>query len=634
MRLIFALLLATATTPALAFGTHTEVICGLYSKRVTDSNVTINCNTINEESLAKAIADLLSAEGAPTLSDRLLINLAKRVAADQDITDLNQAALELERAIDTVLAMEQEGVELEASSEFVSEVFARMRALRDEGDLDAASDLLAQAEADMEAAQAEMLNNRIALMNQHVSIHVLRRDAEAAAAKLVEREILVTPDPSRQLDALRRETTIWRDRGRDFGSRIDLEVAIALSEATLPLAKDDEETGIIFNDLGASLTTLGKREQNTDRLNEAVDAYRAALQVSTREALPVQWATTQNNLGIALQSLGERDQNTDRLNDAVDAYHAALQVTTREALPVEWAMIQNNLGIALQTLGERKEGTDRLNQAVAAYRAALRVRTREALPVQWAMTQNNLGTALQTLGERENSTARHSQAVEAYRAALQVYTREASPVRWATTQNNLGTVLRNLGQREQDTVRLNQALEAYRAALQVRTREALPADWAATQNNLGNALQNLGQLIASNELFIEAVEAFSAALQVYTHDASPVLWATTQNNLGIVLRILGEREQSIDRLTKAVEAYSAALQVRTREAAPINWAVTRYNMAFVHVEKFEISGVIEELGLAEIAVRDARSVFEVGSPLYVSYADRLLSRISGLRTQD
>ncbi len=49
---------------------------------------------------------------------------------------------------------------------------------------------------------------------------------------------------------------------------------------------------------------LGERESGTARLEEAVAAYRAALEERTRERVPLDWATTQNNLGNALQALG------------------------------------------------------------------------------------------------------------------------------------------------------------------------------------------------------------------------------------------------------------------------------------------------------------------------------------------
>jgi len=41
-------------------------------------------------------------------------------------------------------------------------------------------------------------------------------------------------------------------------------------------------------------------------LEEAVAAYRAALEQRTRERMPVQWAMTTVNYGVALMSLAER----------------------------------------------------------------------------------------------------------------------------------------------------------------------------------------------------------------------------------------------------------------------------------------------------------------------------------------
>ncbi len=44
-----------------------------------------------------------------------------------------------------------------------------------------------------------------------------------------------------------------------------------------------------------------------ERLEEAVTAYRAALEENTRERVPLDWAMTQMNLGNALEILGERE---------------------------------------------------------------------------------------------------------------------------------------------------------------------------------------------------------------------------------------------------------------------------------------------------------------------------------------
>ena len=62
--------------------------------------------------------------------------------------------------------------------------------------------------------------------------------------------------------------------------------------------------------LGNALLRLGERESGTARLEQAVAAYRAALQEWTRERVPLAWAAAQADLGAALanaRGAGERD---------------------------------------------------------------------------------------------------------------------------------------------------------------------------------------------------------------------------------------------------------------------------------------------------------------------------------------
>ncbi len=61
-------------------------------------------------------------------------------------------------------------------------------------------------------------------------------------------------------------------------------------------------------------------------LGSAVRLCREALKERTRDRVPLHWATTQNNLGSALCSIGERESGTERLEEAVGAYKAALKV--------------------------------------------------------------------------------------------------------------------------------------------------------------------------------------------------------------------------------------------------------------------------------------------------------------------
>jgi tetratricopeptide (TPR) repeat protein len=342
--------------------------------------------------------------------------------------------------------------------------------------------------------------------------------------------------------------------------------------------------------LADALSILGEQSGRNKFLEEAVEAYHAALEEWTRERVPLNWAMTQNNLGSALLRLGERESGTARLEKAVEAYRAALEERTRERVPLDWAMTQNNLGSALLRLGERESGAARLEEAVEAYRAALEERTRERVPLDWAMTQNNLGTALATLGGRESGTARLDQAVDAYRAALDERSRDRVPLRWAMTQNNLGNALATLGEREGGTVRLEQAIAAHRAALEEFTRERVPLDWAMTQNNLGGALTRLGERESGTGRLEEAVEAYHAALEEWTRERVPLQWAMAQNNLGNALLALGQRDSDTARLEQAIAAYDPALEVFQEAGAGYHVERTRRNRELARAVRDRLAG--------------------------------------------
>jgi hypothetical protein len=88
------------------------------------------------------------------------------------------------------------------------------------------------------------------------------------------------------------------------------------------------------------------------------------------------------NLGDA--KLDEFGSGTAQLEEAVVAYRAALEERTRDRDPFEWALTQSNLGTALTLLGERESGTARLEEAVAAFRAATRLGCSIAFGYSWS----------------------------------------------------------------------------------------------------------------------------------------------------------------------------------------------------------------------------------------------------------
>ncbi|MEZ5579675.1 MAG: hypothetical protein R3F36_12890 [Candidatus Competibacteraceae bacterium] len=83
-------------------------------------------------------------------------------------------------------------------------------------------------------------------------------------------------------------------------------------------------------------------------MRQAITLYRQALAYLPRDRAPQEWATIQNNR-LALQTLGEREANTTRLEEAIDAFGCARGALASVLL--EWAETQNNLGITLQNIG-------------------------------------------------------------------------------------------------------------------------------------------------------------------------------------------------------------------------------------------------------------------------------------------
>ncbi len=316
----------------------------------------------------------------------------------------------------------------------------------------------------------------------------------------------------------------------------------------------------------------------TASLTAAIAHYRAALQIFTEAAFPLEWASTQHNLGFAYEKLptGDRAEN---LRQAIACYQAALRVRTEADFPQDWAATQTNLGISYAELpvGDRVE---HMWQAIACYQAALRVQGETDFPYEWARTQHNLGLAYAEL-PTGNQAENLQRAIACYQAALRVWTEADFPQDWAATQNNLGLVYRHLptgGQAEN----LRQAIAFCQAALRVRTEADFPYEWASTQHNLGLAYSELPAGDRAENLR-QGITCYEAALRVWTESDFPQDWARTQHNLGIAYAELPAEDQ-IENLRRAIACYQAALRVRTEADFPYEWARTQHYLGLACAE--------------------------------------------------
>lgn len=135
------------------------------------------------------------------------------------------------------------------------------------------------------------------------------------------------------------------------------------------------------------------------RLVEAVNWYQEALHAGiTLEDRPETYALVQNNLGLAYISMPMTSAGDKiRLAVAVQSFREALKVYTRDAHPDEWSSAMLNMANALQYLPS-SHPQENLIEAVNGYEALLEVRNKALDPVGYARLLANQANALAHLG--------------------------------------------------------------------------------------------------------------------------------------------------------------------------------------------------------------------------------------------
>ena len=104
---------------------------------------------------------------------------------------------------------------------------------------------------------------------------------------------------------------------------MDLGVACLLAEDLVwPLCER-------YEDPAEALFHPNEERDDNAALEAALERYQALLRLRSREDNPLEWAMAQINLGAVLLSLGQREEGTIHLEEAVQAYRAALEELSR-----------------------------------------------------------------------------------------------------------------------------------------------------------------------------------------------------------------------------------------------------------------------------------------------------------------
>ena len=211
--------------------------------------------------------------------------------------------------------------------------------------------------------------------------------------------------------------------GKSEGDTARLEEALAAYRAALEVQTRDRgplDWAITQNNLGNALSTLGEQEGDTARLEEAIAAHHAALEVQTRDRVPLEWAMTQFSLGFALDILAKLQPYPDRIaswRGAMEFWRNAQSVYSREAHPAYWARLQNSISYTLVLIGEATGEEGAFTEAVEDLRAAAAVQADLAAPELFD-TQDSLCRALLDLARARSDRALLAEARDLCLAAL------------------------------------------------------------------------------------------------------------------------------------------------------------------------------------------------------------------------
>jgi tetratricopeptide (TPR) repeat protein len=165
---------------------------------------------------------------------------------------------------------------------------------------------------------------------------------------------------------LEREATALYLQGHERGSNAALIASVSIWNKTLqeyPRERKPLDWARAQLGLGDALWMLGWRESGTAHLDEAVTVYRAVLQEYTRDRAPLDRAATHINLGAVLINLWEKERwdaiinaLMTRLEEAVAAYRAALEEDTRGRAPLDWAAPSGASAMRLSDWANKRVG--------------------------------------------------------------------------------------------------------------------------------------------------------------------------------------------------------------------------------------------------------------------------------------
>ena len=275
-------------------------------------------------------------------------------------------------------------------------------------------------------------------------------------------------------------------------------------------------------------------------------------------------------------------------------FNTAIQNTSKDSLPKDWADLQFNLGLTYYNYGINEmntEGKSYLNKADSTFKLILNVYAKNGNTEEWAMTCSFIGYNLSGLSltiKNENEVKLFlDSAIVLYKIALDSCNKKNYPNDWATIQCNLGIALYYRGIRIFDNKRdkfVEASIYAYLDAIKIFISENELKAKAITELNLAESFGFLGVYFKGNKGILYLNKSLNAnmnALSFFKFNEYPLYWARTQSNLGEIFKDQGRYFFGKDRmnsLNNSEMSFLNSFKVLTFEDNPLDWAKSKYNL--------------------------------------------------------
>ena len=303
-----------------------RVTTALLTRHLADPDTAATLRPAFDAAITATLADIdtnaallaTRAEGLD-LPEGLLLPLARR-HAPADPADLPAALANLQAALQAATRMAAP-----QPDPILAAIQAEVMRQNAQGQL-------AEAAATLTEAQ-QLLGSQATPLADPRALHQLTLDqarllaAPDRAAQAILTDIATQSPPTGQFRAIHAAWERWFDQGDTRALTFDLATALYLARANLDRSKGVQRAQAL-GDLAITQFRLGEVQAGTQGLTDAIATFRIFLAEHPRKTDPAAWATVKVNMAVALTTLATRDPNPAHLDEAIAAFRAALQVQT------------------------------------------------------------------------------------------------------------------------------------------------------------------------------------------------------------------------------------------------------------------------------------------------------------------